>query len=39
MKFGNFMFSESREPDRDGIVLDEVMREAKLCDDLGMDAL
>ncbi len=39
MKFGNFMFSECRDPARDGIVIDEVMAEAKLCDDLGMDAL
>jgi alkanesulfonate monooxygenase SsuD/methylene tetrahydromethanopterin reductase-like flavin-dependent oxidoreductase (luciferase family) len=39
MKFGNFMFSESRDPARDGIVIDEVMREARLCDGLGMDAL
>lgn len=39
MKFGNFMFSESRDPARDGIVIDEVMEEARLCDRLGMDAL
>jgi alkanesulfonate monooxygenase SsuD/methylene tetrahydromethanopterin reductase-like flavin-dependent oxidoreductase (luciferase family) len=39
MKFGNFMFSESRDPARDGVVIDEVMAEAKLCDALGMDAL
>jgi len=35
MKFGNFMFSESREPDRDGIVLDEVMREAQAATHVG----
>ncbi|MGZ5834655.1 MAG: LLM class flavin-dependent oxidoreductase [Xanthobacteraceae bacterium] len=39
MKFGNFMFSESRDPERDTEVLDEVIDEAKLCDALGMDAL
>lgn len=39
MKFGNFMFSESREPARDSEVLDEIIDEAKLCDALGMDAL
>jgi alkanesulfonate monooxygenase SsuD/methylene tetrahydromethanopterin reductase-like flavin-dependent oxidoreductase (luciferase family) len=39
MKFGNFMFSESRDPQRDTEVIDEVMREARLCDELGMDAL
>jgi alkanesulfonate monooxygenase SsuD/methylene tetrahydromethanopterin reductase-like flavin-dependent oxidoreductase (luciferase family) len=33
------MFSESRDPARDTIVIDEVLREAQLCDDLGMDAL
>ena len=39
MKFGNFMFSESRDPARDTAVIDEVIREAQLCDELGMDAL
>jgi len=39
MKFGNFMFSESRDPARDSEVLDEIIDEAKLCDALGMDAL
>jgi alkanesulfonate monooxygenase SsuD/methylene tetrahydromethanopterin reductase-like flavin-dependent oxidoreductase (luciferase family) len=39
MKFGNFMFSECREPDRDSEVIDEIIDEAKLCDALGMDAL
>jgi alkanesulfonate monooxygenase SsuD/methylene tetrahydromethanopterin reductase-like flavin-dependent oxidoreductase (luciferase family) len=39
MKFGNFIFSESRDPSRDAEVLDEVIDEAKLCDALGMNAL
>jgi alkanesulfonate monooxygenase SsuD/methylene tetrahydromethanopterin reductase-like flavin-dependent oxidoreductase (luciferase family) len=39
MKFGNFMFSESRDPARDSEVIDEIIDEAKLCDALGMDAL
>ena len=39
MKFGNFLFPESRDPARDGAVLDDTVREAELCDRLGMDAI
>jgi len=39
MKFGNFLFPESRDPARDGAVLDDTLREAELCDRLGMDAI
>jgi alkanesulfonate monooxygenase SsuD/methylene tetrahydromethanopterin reductase-like flavin-dependent oxidoreductase (luciferase family) len=39
MKFGNFLFPESRDPDSDGVVIDETLREAQLCDELGMDAI
>jgi alkanesulfonate monooxygenase SsuD/methylene tetrahydromethanopterin reductase-like flavin-dependent oxidoreductase (luciferase family) len=39
MKFGNFLFPDSRDPERDGIVIDETLREAWLCDELGVDAI
>lgn len=39
MKFSNFLFPESRTPDRDFAVIDESLREAELCDRLGYDAL
>ena len=39
MKFGNFLFPESRDPARDGGVIDDTLREAELCDRLGMDAI
>ena len=39
MKFGNFLFPESRDPARDGAVLDDTLREAALTDALGLDAL
>src|SRR6266480_3691301 len=35
MKFGNFVFPDCRDPARDGIVIDETLREAWLSDDLG----
>ena len=39
MKFGNFLFPESRDPARDGAVIDETLEEARLSDRLGMDAV
>ena len=39
MKFSNFLFPESRDPARDGQVIDEVLREARLTDELGFDVI
>jgi len=39
MKFGNFLFPDSRDPARDGIVIDETLREAWLSDELGIDVI
>jgi alkanesulfonate monooxygenase SsuD/methylene tetrahydromethanopterin reductase-like flavin-dependent oxidoreductase (luciferase family) len=39
MKFGNFLFPESRSAERDGVVIDETLAEARLSDELGMEAL
>ena len=39
MKVGDFLFPESREPLRDGAVIEETLREARLADELGVDAL
>ena len=39
MKFGNFLFPDSRDPERDGIVIDETLREAWLSDELGVDTI
>lgn len=39
MKFGNFLFPESQDPARDGVIIDETLREAQLCDELGMDSI
>lgn len=39
MRYSNFMFTESRDPSRDSIVLDEVLKEATLSEALGMDAI
>jgi alkanesulfonate monooxygenase SsuD/methylene tetrahydromethanopterin reductase-like flavin-dependent oxidoreductase (luciferase family) len=39
MKFGNFLFPESRDAAHDGSVIDDTLREAALCDRLGMDAI
>ena len=39
MKFGNFLFPDSRDPERDGIVIDETLREAVLSDELGVDVV
>src|SRR3984885_8110788 len=39
LKFSNFLFPESRDPARDGQVIDEVLREAQLTDELGFDVI
>jgi alkanesulfonate monooxygenase SsuD/methylene tetrahydromethanopterin reductase-like flavin-dependent oxidoreductase (luciferase family) len=39
MKFGNFLFPESRNPADDGAVLDDTLREARLSDEVGLDAI
>lgn len=39
MNFGNFLFPDCREPERDGIVIDETLREAALSDELGVDVI
>jgi len=39
MKFGDFLFPESSDPGRDGAVIDDAWAEARLCDELGMDAI
>src|SRR5262245_12803583 len=39
VKFSNFLFPESRDPARDGEVIDEVLQEAKLTDELGFDVI
>jgi len=39
MKFSNFLFTESRDPAKDGQIIDEALKEAQLCDKLGMETL
>jgi alkanesulfonate monooxygenase SsuD/methylene tetrahydromethanopterin reductase-like flavin-dependent oxidoreductase (luciferase family) len=39
VKFGNFLFPESRDPAQDGAVIDETLSEAKLSETLGFDAI
>jgi alkanesulfonate monooxygenase SsuD/methylene tetrahydromethanopterin reductase-like flavin-dependent oxidoreductase (luciferase family) len=39
MKIGNFLFPDCRDPTRDGIVIDETLREAWLSDELGVDVI
>jgi alkanesulfonate monooxygenase SsuD/methylene tetrahydromethanopterin reductase-like flavin-dependent oxidoreductase (luciferase family) len=39
MKFGNFLFPDCRDPERDGLVIDETLREAGLSDELGVDVI
>ncbi len=39
MKLGNFLFPESRDPTRDGAVIDETLAEARLSEQLGFDAI
>ena len=39
MKFSNFLFPASMDPAKDQQVVDETLREAQLCDELGMEML
>ena len=39
MKFSNFLFPQSEFPETDERIIDETLAEAKLCDELGMEAL
>src|SRR5215469_112067 len=39
MKFGDFLFPESARPELDAPVIEESLREAQLCDELGLDAV
>ena len=39
MKFGDFLFPDSRDPSRDSVVIDETLREAWLADELGCDVI
>lgn len=39
MKFSNFLFPMADKPEDDERIIDETLAEAKLCDDLGMEAL
>ncbi len=39
MRFSNFLFPEARDPERDGAVIDETLREARLSDELGVDVI
>src|SRR4051794_25033823 len=39
VRFGNFLFPDSRDPACDGIVIDETLREAQLSDQLGVDVI
>src|SRR5215468_6626731 len=39
MKFGNFLFPAAMVPSRDHQVIAETLREAQLCDELGMDVV
>jgi alkanesulfonate monooxygenase SsuD/methylene tetrahydromethanopterin reductase-like flavin-dependent oxidoreductase (luciferase family) len=39
VKFSNFLFPDSRDPERDGVVIDETLREAWLSDQLGVDVI
>src|SRR5215212_3218851 len=39
MRIGNFLFPDCRDPARDGVVIDETLREARLTDELGYDVI
>ena len=39
MRFSDFLFPASMDPARDHQVIDETLREARLCDELGMEML
>ena len=37
MKFGDFLLQQSRTPDSDFVAIDDALREARLCEELGFD--
>ena len=39
MKFSNFLFPESRAKENDFTIIDDALKEARLCDELGYDAV
>lgn len=39
LRFSNFLFPESRDPDHDADVIADSLAEAKLCDELGVEVL
>src|SRR5271170_5005549 len=39
VRFGNFLFPDCRDPERDGAVIDETLAEARLSDELGVDVV
>jgi alkanesulfonate monooxygenase SsuD/methylene tetrahydromethanopterin reductase-like flavin-dependent oxidoreductase (luciferase family) len=39
MRFSNFLFPASMDPRQDGRIIHETLREARLCDELGMEML
>ena len=39
MRFSNFLFPESRDPARDGVILDQTMEEVRLTERLGFDTI
>src|SRR5579884_29543 len=39
VRFSNFLFPDCRDPARDGVVIDETLREAVLSDELGVDVI
>lgn len=39
LRFSNFLFAESREPESDARIIDECLAEARLCDELGVEVL
>lgn len=39
MRFGDFLFPDSRDPEADGCVIDETLAEARLADELGIDVV
>ena len=39
MRFSNFLFPAAMEPEDDQRVIQETLREAQLCDSLGMEML
>lgn len=39
LRFSNFLFPESREPESDARIIEESLAEARLCDELGVEVL